>query len=83
MKWLTEHDAIQACNEMQAVPRETIRNFQNYFMGIINRYMRAQETKQRGARENDREIRNRLQSNVSYISISHSRPSLLLYPFFL
>jgi hypothetical protein len=70
MKYLSEHDSIQACNEMQAVPRDTIRNFQNYFMGIINRYMRAQEAKLRGPRENDRELRNRFQGNVSCISIS-------------
>jgi hypothetical protein len=65
MKLLSEHDAIQSVNEMQAVPRGTIRNFQNYFMGIINRYMRAQESKPRGPRENDREVKQRPQGNVS------------------
>lgn len=63
MKLLSENDAIQAVNEMQAVPRDTIRNFQNYFMGIINRYMRAQESKQRGPRENDRDIKLRYHGN--------------------
>lgn len=38
---LSEHDAILAMDELSNIPRETIRNFPSYFMGILNRYMRS------------------------------------------
>ena len=38
---LSEHDAVLAMDELSSVPRETIRNFPSYFMGILNRYMRS------------------------------------------
>lgn len=38
---LSEHDAVLAIDELSSVPRETIRNFPSYFMGILNRYMRS------------------------------------------
>lgn len=41
---LSEHDALLAINEVAGVPRGTIRNFSSYFMGILNRYMRGEET---------------------------------------
>ena len=52
LKMLSEHDALLAINEISSVPRATIRNFSSYFMGILNRYMRGEETphKYRGGR---------------------------------
>ncbi len=44
---LSEHDALLAINEIASVPRATIRNFSSYFMGILNRYMRGEETPQK------------------------------------
>ena len=44
---LSEHDALLAINEISSVPRATIRNFSSYFMGILNRYMRGEETPQK------------------------------------
>ena len=41
LKMLSEHDAVLALDELSNVPRETIRNFPSYFMGILNRYMRS------------------------------------------
>jgi hypothetical protein len=71
MKLLSENDAIQAINEMQAVPRETIRSFQNYFLGIINRYMRAHESKQRSSRDTYRDNRHRHENNVRMLDKFH------------
>jgi len=42
LKMLSEHDAVLAIDELSSVPRETIRNFPSYFMGILNRYMRGE-----------------------------------------
>lgn len=47
LKMLSEHDALLAINEIASVPRATIRNFSSYFMGILNRYMRGEETPQK------------------------------------
>ena len=47
LKMLSEHDALLAINEIASVPRATIRNFPSYFMGILNRYMRGEETPQK------------------------------------
>ena len=44
---LSEHDALLAINEVASVPRNTIRNFPSYFMGILNRYMRGEDTPQK------------------------------------
>ncbi len=44
LKMLSEHDALLAINELSSVPRETIRNFPAYFMGLLNRYMRGDGT---------------------------------------
>lgn len=41
LKMLSESDALNAINEINAVPRAEIRNFGSYFMGILNRYMRG------------------------------------------
>ena len=64
MKMLSENDAIQAINEMQLVPRNSIRHFTNYFMGILNRYMRGQESKGRVPRETDRDNKQSRSGNV-------------------
>jgi len=44
LKMLSEHDSLLAINEVSSVQRETIRNFPAYFMGLLNRYMRGDET---------------------------------------
>jgi len=44
MKMLSERDAILAIDEIAGVNRDKIRNFSSYFMGILNRYMRGEET---------------------------------------
>lgn len=41
LKMLSESDALNAIDEINAVPRAEIRNFGSYFMGILNRYMRG------------------------------------------
>jgi len=41
LKMLPELDALNAIDEINAVPRAEIRNFGSYFMGILNRYMRG------------------------------------------
>lgn len=41
LRMLSEHDAMLAINELVSVPRNTIRNFVNYFAGILNRYQRS------------------------------------------
>ena len=41
LKMLPESDALNAIDEINAVPRAEIRNFGSYFMGILNRYMRG------------------------------------------
>lgn len=46
MKMLPERDAILAIEEIAGVNRNNIRNFSSYFMGILNRYMRGEETPQ-------------------------------------
>lgn len=42
IQMLSEQEAIMALNELSSVPRETIRNFPSYMMGILNRYMRGE-----------------------------------------
>lgn len=42
LKMLPESDALNAIDEINAVPRAEIRNFGSYFMGILNRYMRGE-----------------------------------------
>ena len=42
VQMLSEQEAIMALNELSSVPRETIRNFPSYMMGILNRYMRGE-----------------------------------------
>lgn len=44
IKMLSENDAILAIEEISSVQRDKIRNFPSYFMGILNRYMRGDET---------------------------------------
>ena len=41
LRMLSEHDALLAIDELVSVPRNTIRNFVNYFAGILNRYQRS------------------------------------------
>jgi len=49
LKMLPELDALNAIDEINAVPRAEIRNFGSYFMGILNRYMRGErQNQQRG-----------------------------------
>lgn len=49
LKMLSESDALNAIDEINAVPRAEIRNFGSYFMGILNRYMRGEKhNQQRG-----------------------------------
>jgi len=43
LKMLPESDALNAIDEINAVPRTEIRNFGSYFMGILNRYMRGKD----------------------------------------
>jgi len=43
LKMLPESDALNAIDEINAVPRAEIRNFGSYFMGILNRYMRGRD----------------------------------------
>ena len=47
LKMVSEHDALLAIKEIASVSRATIRNFSSYFMGILNRYMRGEETPQK------------------------------------
>jgi len=44
MKLLSERDVILAIEEIFSVQRDKIRNFTSYFIGILNRYLRGEET---------------------------------------
>ena len=44
MKMLSERDVLLAIEEIFNVERDKIRNFTSYLMGILNRYMRGEET---------------------------------------
>ena len=60
LKMLSEHNAVQAIGELNAVPRETIRNLQSYFMGILNKYTKFQRLG--GQKQNDR-----MKMDVSFV----------------
>jgi hypothetical protein len=49
IRMLAEKDALFALDELSSVPRSSIRNFGSYFMGIINRYMRGDNSSHSGA----------------------------------
>jgi Heterogeneous nuclear ribonucleoprotein Q acidic domain len=48
IKMLPEKDALFALDELSSVSRSQIRNFGSYFMGILNRYMRGDDEKNKG-----------------------------------
>merc|ERR1719174_2555113 len=43
---LPEKNPINAINEISGCKRDKIRNFTSYFIGILNRYLRGEETSQ-------------------------------------
>ena len=47
IRMLSEKDALFAIDEFSGVDRGSIRNVGSYFMGILNRYMRGERTKDR------------------------------------
>ena len=68
VQMLSEQEAIMALNELSSVPRETIRNFSSYMMGILNRYMRGE-----GGANGQKQGQNRQHSRGS--RPDRSRPS--------
>lgn len=73
---LSEHDAVLAIDELSSVPRETIRNYPSYFMGILNRYMRSEQGNNSVQRSN--QVRNDRIGDVSFFHVDSSRSEFFL-----
>ena len=57
MRMLPEKDALDAIDEINAVPRDQIRNFGSYFMGIMNRYMRGERQNRQNKHNKEHHVR--------------------------
>jgi Heterogeneous nuclear ribonucleoprotein Q acidic domain len=60
IRMLSEDAAMFAIDELASVPRSQIRNFGSYFMGILNRYMRGEPSKQQQQQQQQQQQNNKV-----------------------